>query len=145
MAGKYMKPLPRFHSRYAKDFYDGCKAHKLTIQRCTACGKFRFPPQPMCPECNSLGSEWAPVSGEGKVFTFTVIPHFEPRAVPMATWPADGYPINVAIIELADADGVHLASNIVDCDPKDIKVGMPVEVVFDDVTADVTLPKFRPK
>ena len=62
----------------------------------------------------------------------------------MATWPADGYPINVVIIELPDAGGVHLASNIVDCKAEDIHTGMTVKVVFDDVTDEVTLPKFKP-
>ena len=144
MSAKYEKPLPRMHNRYAKDFYDGCKRQALLIQRCKDCGKFRFPPQPMCPHCNSMHQEWAPVSGQGKVYTFTVIPGFEPRAVPMATWPADGYPINVAVIELPDADGVHIVSNIIGCDVKDIRAGMPVQVVFDKVTDEITLPKFRP-
>ena len=144
MSAKYEKPLPRFHNRYAKDFYDGCKRSVLLIQRCKDCGKFRFPPQPMCPHCNSLQQEWAPVSGRGKVYTFTVIPGFQPRAVPMATWPADGYPINVALIELPDANGVHIVSNVIGCDAKDIKAGMPVQVVFDKVTDEITLPKFRP-
>ena len=145
MAENYQKPLPRFHNRYAKDFYDGCKNRDLLIQRCKTCGKFRFPPQPMCPVCNSMEQEWTPVSGDGTVFTFAVIPGFEPRAVPMATWPADEYPINVAIIELPDAGGVHIVSNIVECEIEDIKVGMPVSVVFEDVTEEVTLPKFRPR
>lgn len=145
MAEKYQKPLPRFHSRYAKDFYNGCKNRELLIQRCKTCEKFRFPPQPMCPECNSMEHEWAPVSGEGTVFTFTVIPGYEPRAVPMATWPMDEYPINVAIIKLPDAGGVHIASNIVNCAPEDIKVGMLVSVVFEDVTEEITLPKFQPR
>ena len=144
MSTKYLKPLPRFHSRYAKDFYDGCKRNVLLIQRCKACARFRFPPQPMCPECNSMDQEWAEVSGKGKVSTFTVIPGYQIRAVPMATWPADGYPINVALIELPDAGGVNIVSNIVDCDPKKIKVGMPVRVVFENVTDEITLPKFKP-
>lgn len=144
MSAKYAKPLPRFHNRYAKDFYDGCNRSVLLIQRCKDCGTFRFPPQPMCPHCQSMNQEWSPVSGRGKVYTFTVIPGFEPRAVPMATWPADGYPINVALIELPDAGGVHIVSNIIGCDARDIKVGMPVEVVFDKVTDEITLPKFRP-
>lgn len=145
MAATYQKPLPRFHNRYAREFYEGCKQRKLLIQRCKACGKFRFPPTPMCPECNSMKHEFAQVSGKGTVAAFTVIPGFEPRAVPMATWPADGYPINVVIIELPDADGVHVASNLVGCEPKDITVGMPVRVVFEDVTPEVTLPKFTPR
>ena len=63
----------------------------------------------------------------------------------MATWPADGYPINVAIVALPDADGVHLASNVVGCEAKDLKVGMKVSVVYEDVTPEVTLPKFKPR
>lgn len=144
MLAKYEKPLPRFHNRYAKDFYDGCRRNVLLIQCCEDCGTFRFPPQPMCARCNSLKQEWVPVSGHGKVYSYTVIPSFEPRAVPMATWPADGYPINVAIIEMPDAGGVHIVGNIVGCDPEAIKVGMPVEVTFEKVTDEITLPRFRP-
>jgi uncharacterized OB-fold protein len=99
----------------------------------------------MCPECNSTQSEWKPVKGEGKIASFTVIPHYEPRAVPMATWPADDYPIMVIIVELPDADNVHLVSNIINCKPEEIKVGMEVTVAFEDVTDEITLPKFAPK
>jgi hypothetical protein len=142
MNAEYKKPLPRFHNKYAREFYEGCKKHELLIQRCS-CGKFRFPPQDMCPECNSMEFEWTKVSGEGRIVTFTVIPHFEPRSMPMASWPGDGYPIMVIVVELPDADGVHIVSNIIDCEPEDIKVGMPVKVVFDDVTEEITLPKFK--
>lgn len=144
MTTPYEKPLPRFHNRYARDFYDGCRRNVLLIQRCKGCGRFRFPPQPMCPHCNSMAQEWAPVSGNGRVYSFTVIPSYQPRAVPMASWPANGYPINVALIELPDADGVHIVSNIIDCDVRNIKVGMAVQVAFEQVTDEVTLPKFRP-
>lgn len=144
MVTEYKKPLPRLYNKFAKEFYDGCKRHELLIQKCKKCGKFRFPPQMSCPACLSKESEWAKTSGKGKVFTFTVITHYEPRAVPMASWPEDGYPINVVIVELPDAGGVHLVSNMVGCKIEDIKVGMPVQVVFEDINSDVTLPKFKP-
>ena len=67
-----------------------------------------------------------------------------PKVVPMASWPEDGYPINVVIVELPDAGGVHLVSSMIDCKPEDIKVGMPVKAVFEDITEQVSLPKFRP-
>lgn len=145
MTTPYKKALPKFHNRYAREFYDGCKQRKLLIQRCKGCGRFRFPPTPMCPECNSMEHEFTAVSGRGTVAAYTVIPGFEPRAVPMFTWPPDGYPIVVAIVELPDADGVHVATNVVGCDPKDVKVGLPVSVVFEDVTPEITLPKFKPR
>jgi uncharacterized OB-fold protein len=143
MTAKYQKPLPRLYTKDAREFYEGCKQHELLIQRCKSCEKFRFPPQRMCPECHSTQSEWAKVSGKGKVSSFTVIPHFEPRAVPMASWPEDGYPIMVVIVELPDAGGVHVVSNMINCNPEDIKVGMDVKVVFEEVTDEITLPKFE--
>ncbi len=144
MTKTYPRPLPRFYSSGSRDFYDGCKQGQLLIQRCRTCGKWRFPPQFMCSSCHSTDSEWAPVSGRGVVSTFTVIPGFEQRAVPMSRWPADGYPISVIVVELADAGGAHLVSNIVECAPSDIRVGMEVEVVFEEVTEEITLPRFRP-
>ena len=144
MSTDYDRPLPRFYSAGSREFYQAAKNRELRIQQCAECGRFRFPPQPMCPDCHSLDSRWTPVSGRGTVHTFTVVHHFEPRSVPMFSWPADQYPIVVVIVELPDAGGVHVVSNIVDCDPEDIHVGMAVEVVFRDVTDEVTLPAFRP-
>ena len=144
MSTAYDRPLPRFYASGSREFYDAAKAHELRIQQCSGCDRFRFPPQPMCPECHSLESRWTKVNGRGKIHTFTVIRGYEPRSVPMFSWPADQYPIVVVLVELADADKVNIVSNIVDCDPDDLYLGMEVEVVFDDVTDEITLPKFRP-
>jgi uncharacterized protein len=144
MATDYKKPLPRFYSKYSHTFYDGCKKHELLFQKCSGCGKHRFPPQLGCPWCGSTESTWSKSNGEGKIYTFSVITHLEPKAVPMASWPVDGYPINVIIVELPDVSGVHIVSNLIDCKPEDVKVGTPVKVVFTDVTPEVTLPYFKP-
>jgi hypothetical protein len=98
----------------------------------------------MCPNCNSLNEEWSQVSGKGEVFSYIIVPAYPLRGSPMGYWPQDDYPINIAIIQLSDAKDVRMVSTIVDCPFEDIRVGMPVEVVFDDVSAEVTLPKFRP-
>lgn len=144
MTAKYDRPLPRFYADGSREFYDAAKRHELRIQQCLGCGRFRFPPQPMCPECHSLESHWTQVSGRGTIHTFTVIRGYEPRSVPMFSWPPDQYPIVVVLVSLPDAGNVSIVSNIVDCDPDDLQVGMEVEVVFDAVTEDITLPKFRP-
>lgn len=144
MSDQYNKPLPRFYSEGSREFYHGCKEGKLLIQRCDECKKFRFPPRRMCANCHSLKSEWVESSGRGTVVTYTVIPGFEPRAVPMFSWPQNGYPISVIIVELPDEGRVHMASNLVDCDPEAIEAGMEVEVVFEPVTDEITLPQFRP-
>jgi hypothetical protein len=89
----------------------------------------------MCPKCGSWNAEWAKVSGKGKVYTYIVAHQlFHPGFF------ADG-PYAVVIVGLEE--GVRIVSNVVDCRPDDIYIGMPVEVVFDDVTEEVTLPRFR--
>lgn len=139
----YRRPLPRIRES-TKPFWDACKKHELRVQKCTNCGTFRFPYRPMCASCNSTKYEWAKVNGTGQIFSFITVPAFPMGGSPMGTWPRDDYPINIAIIELPDAGKVHIVSNIVDCPFDKIKVGMPVELVFEDVTNDITLPKFKP-
>ena len=132
MAG-YQKPLP-FPSQDTEEYWEGCKHHQLLIQRCRNCGAFRFYPRPMCPDCNSMDSQWVEASGKGKVYSWTVaVQQFHP---------AFEVPYAVAIVELEE--GVRTTTNIIDCEPEELYVGMPVEVVFEDVTEEVTLPKFRP-
>lgn len=143
MTNEYRRPLPKI-SETTRPFWEGCKRHELLIQRCGDCGTYRFPPRPMCPKCNSMNSGWSKVSGKGEIFSFIVVPGFKLQAAPMGSWPEDGYPINVVIVELPDAGGVHIVSNLVECRSEEIKVGMPVKVVFEDVTEEITLPKFRP-
>lgn len=92
----------------------------------------------MCPGCNSMNRQWAKVSGKGKVYSWFVVHR--------ATHPdfvAD-VPYAVVVVTPDEQDDIHIAGNIVGCAAQDIRVDMPVEVVFDEVTAEVTLPKWRP-
>ncbi len=136
---EYQKAIPRVNE-LTKGFWEGCKQHELRIHKCKNCGSHRFPPRLMCPDCNSTNVEWSKVSGRGKIYSF-IIPHAPGPGEP----PARGfdYPYAVLLVELPDA-GVRIPSNIVDCEINDIRVGMPVEVVFEDITPEITLPKFRP-
>mgnify|MGYP003878943725 CR=1 FL=1 len=133
---QYSKPLPVITAE-TREFWQGCKRHELVFQRCKDCGTYRHYPRPMCPSCGSWNVEWAKVSGKGKVYTY-IIAHqpFHPAFV-------NDVPYAVVVVELEE--GVRLVSNIVDCKPEDIYIGMPVEVIFDDVTEEVTLPRFRPR
>ncbi len=134
MTETYTKPLPAMHG-LAKEFYGWCKQRELRFQRCGECGAWRHVPRALCPQCGSWEWEWARSSGRGTVFTWTVVgralhPAFQPQA-----------PYAPVVIEMQE--GVRLLSEIVDCAPDQLQIGMPVEVVFADVTPDVTLPKFR--
>ncbi len=133
---EYKKPLPS-PDEDTREYWEGCKRHELLMQRCNDCKTFRFPPLPMCPKCNSMKWGWSKVTGRGKIYSWFV--------VHQPTHPdfVDDVPYTVVIVELDEQKGIRLPSNMVDCGPEDLKVGMPVEVVFDDVTEEFALPKFK--
>jgi len=129
------RPVPEITPDMAP-FWEAARRHTLVVQRCRGCGALRFPARDICSRCLSREAEWAPVSGRGAVFSFAVMHQvYHPGF-------ADAVPYAVVVVELAE--GARLLSNVVDCQVDRIRVGMPVEVVFEDVSGEVTLPKFRP-
>lgn len=133
----YAKPLPT-PDPVTKPFWDSLKAHAIQLQRCSGCGRFVYYPRALCPGCLSDDLVWTPVSGRGVLHAFT-IPHRHPNRA----FSADG-PYVVALVDLEE--GVRVMSNLIGVDPtpEAVTVGMPVEIVYDDVTEEITLPKFRP-
>ncbi|MBI2847623.1 MAG: Zn-ribbon domain-containing OB-fold protein [Chloroflexi bacterium] len=132
---EYNKPLPDINE-LTKPYWDAAKRHELVIQRCSDCGHYRNPPSPNCPRCLSPNAHWPKLSGRGKVFSWVVFHRV------YAPGFANEVPYNVAVVELDE--GPKVISNIIDCKLEDIKVGMPVEVTFEDVTDEVSLTRFRP-
>ena len=132
----YLKPLPLMDGDSA-GFWEACRKHQISIQKCNNCGTFRFPPRIICPHCSSLDWEWQPVSGKGKVYTFIVMHQLYNKAF------KDELPYNVALIELEE--GAKIWTNLVNCPNEAIYIGMPVEVVYEDINEQVTLPKFQPQ
>ncbi len=131
---QHSKPLPAMRE-LTKEFYDWCRQRELRFQRCISCGAWRHVPREACADCGSLEWEWARSSGRGKVFTWTVVA----RAMHPA-FQAD-VPYAVTVIEMEE--GVRLVSTVLDCPPDELRMDMPVEVVFEDATSEVTLPRFR--
>jgi len=130
----YPKPLPVLEG-LSGEFYAFCKQRELRFQRCARCAAWRHVPREMCAECGSWEWQWETSSGRGTVFTWTVAV----RAMHPAF--ADATPYAPVVVELEE--GIRLLSQVVDCSPESLKIGMPVEVVFEDVTEEVTLPKFK--
>jgi hypothetical protein len=132
----YRGPLP-VASPETRAYWDAARRHELQLQRCRACGRHVFYPRAVCPHCFSVDLEWRRVSGRGRLHTFTVV-HRGLRDFPL------GSPYVIAIVELDE--GPRLMTNLVgvEADPAKIRIGTPVEVVFEDVSAEVTLPRFRP-
>ena len=129
----YGKPVPAITAEM-RPFFEAAARNELRVQRCTACGTHRFPARAICSECLSLESEWVPVSGRGEIFSFNVMHQvYHPGF-------AGEVPYAVVVVKLAE--GPKMISNLVGVSPQGIRIGMPVRVVFERITDDVTLPKF---
>ena len=118
-------------------FWQAAAEHRLVVQRCTGCGHTRLPPAPICPECRSAEAGWKTVSGRGEVYTYTIVHR------PIAA--NQKLPYVIAVIALEDAGGVRMISNLVEARPEEIAVGMPVEVAWEDMSAELAIPRFRPR
>jgi uncharacterized OB-fold protein len=132
---KYPKPLPRIDEE-SKGFWEACQRHELYVQRCGACGALRYYPRALCPTCLSDQVDWVRCSGKGTIYTFTATHQNQAAGF------RDNLPYVMAYVELDE--GVRMLSNIVGCDADAVRIGMRVEVTFEDATEDVTLPKFKP-
>ena len=131
----YNKPLPKVNGDN-REFWAGCKEHELRFQKCVDCGHIRWPAAVLCPSCHSLETKWIVSSGRGMIYTFAVYhkayhPGFEQEL-----------PYVVATIELEE--GPHLLSNVVGCGPDQVTCDMQVEVTWEDISEEFSLPKFRP-
>jgi len=121
----------------ARPFWEACRRHQLTVQRCTGCGAFRHLPSPVCWRCRGFAHEWMVVSGRGTVFSYAIVHRaFLPELAPAV-------PYNVVVVALDDAPGVRLVSNLVDADPSELRIGLAVEVCFEEMSDEITLPRFR--
>ena len=118
-----------------RPFWDAAWRHELVVQSCANCGTL-FSQVTVCRNCDNPKMHWVKVSGRGQVFTFCIY-----RQAFHPAWAGD-IPYNVAYVKLDE--GPLLITNIVECANEDICIGMPVEVVFDDISSEVTLPKFKP-
>lgn len=134
VAGKLrVAPMPM---PWAEGFWEGLKAHRLSIQACTKCGLLQHPPTVCCPACGSFEHEWKPMSGLGTVYSYIVCHHAAHRAL------NDLVPYNVATIDLDE--GVRVVSAIVtgDGETLDGAIGKRVKVDYVD-GPDAVLPIFR--
>ena len=128
------KPLPEL-AGLTKEFYNWCRRGDLRFQRCSSCDTWRHVPREMCANCGSSEWKWEKSKGKGTLFTWTVAER------PMHPAFAEDVPYAPVVVEMDE--GVRIVSEVVDCAPSELEIGMRVEVAFARVSDDVTLPKFR--
>jgi uncharacterized OB-fold protein len=128
------KPKP-LTQPWSEKFWEGMKQGKLLIQHCKDCDAKIFYPRKFCPECWSDNLDWLEAKGTGTVYTFsTAYQMVEPKFM-------DELPYTIAYVDLDE--GIRMMTRIVDCDPKDIKIDMKVQVTFFDRDG-FHLPYFKP-
>lgn len=133
---EYTKPLP-YPDADTKPYWEWAKKRELRMQRCADCEQVRFPPRPMCPACHSQRDEWVAMSGTGTIYSWIVV---HPPVLPAFAGEA---PYAVVLVQLDDDPTLRLVGTVADVPHADLAAGLPVEVWFDDVTEEVTLPRWR--
>jgi len=132
------RPIPQPMTPEAKPYWDGAREGKLMIPKCRACGKPFLYPRVLCPFCASRDIVWIQASGRGRLFSFEIAHQILNKAFKVKT------PLVLAMVELEE--GPRLLTNLVgvEADPAKLRCDMPVEVVFEKLTDEVSLPMFRP-
>ena len=119
-------------------FWAACRAKQLRFQACADCTTPRHPPIPVCPKCHSTKMMWLDAPTRAEVYSFNVIHHASHPAV------AGRLPYVGALILFPELPGVRLVSNVTDCEPASVTIGMQVEVWWDDIGDGQFVPRFRP-
>ena len=131
------KPVP-FPTPRSEPFWEALRAHRIDIQQCEDCHRWVFFPRLHCPHCFSRRLAWKTVSGEGELLTYTL------SRVPTLAELADELPQKLAVVKLDE--GPHINTTLVGLAEDEIKVGMRVKPVFDDVApGEVTLLRYTAK
>ena len=133
---KVTRPIP-VPNEWTKPFWDAAKQGVLALQRCQACGHFQHPPYATCVNCMGIDLKFEPVTGTGTIFAYTIMYHAGDQRF------AAAIPYASIIVELDEAPGALLAGNLLEAPYTEAKVGRRVEVIFQPLNDDITLPQFR--
>jgi len=129
----YGKPVPDI-TPDSKPYWDGLNERRLRLQKCGSCGKVRHYPHPMCAACYSFDVEWIDASGRGKVHSWTVAHH--------AFHPGFKSELPYVLVTVDLDEGVRMNAPLRGFDAAKLRIGLPVRVVFEQATAELSLPAF---
>ncbi len=121
-------------SELTRPFWDAISAGRLIVQRCSSCEKTFFRPEVACPHCFSTEWRWIESSGRGTLYSFSIV-HRAPS-------PAFKAPFIFAAVDMEE--GWTMFSNVIGLEPEEAKIGMKVQVSFEQLSGELALPLFRP-
>jgi uncharacterized OB-fold protein len=123
--------------RWTAPFWEAARAHRLTACRCAACGAFRMPPTPFCPDCRSQAVDWPDLPGTGTLFSFTVVR----RAISPEM---EGHlPYVPALVDLDGAPGARLMTTVVGCALADLRIGARLRIGWRDRSDGWSVPEAK--
>jgi len=134
---KSERPLPQPDDDLVAEFWAHCAREELRFQRCSACATWRHLPRLRCARCGSPDFAWERSSGRGRVYSWTITHQAPLRAFASRT------PYAVLVVELEE--GVRMVAGLAEASPGELRLDLPVELVFERVSADAALPQFRPR
>lgn len=117
-------------------FWAYCAQRELRFQCCEACGRWRHPPAPVCPQCASPAAEWKLAPPRAQLFSYTVVHHAPAPAL------RDYVPYNIAIVDFPDLIDIRIVSNVIDVPPAELRIGMPLRLVWQEQAPGRVLPLF---
>ncbi len=130
------KPVPRL-TPDNRVFWETCRQHRLVLPQCEDCERPHWPPGPVCPFCFGDQIGWQEASGRGVVSSYVIV-----HKAWFAAFEAD-IPYNAVQVELEE--GVRLTGNVVGLPNEELRIGLPVQVIFDDVRPDFPITRFAPR
>jgi uncharacterized protein len=129
-----MKMIPTTADRDTGGFFEAAAQGRLVYRACSDCSRAMHPPTPHCPHCGSANTFWQTAQGTGRLYAWTTVTHQVHPDYPV--------PYTVVLVELDDTPEVRLMGRI-DGAPE-LQFGMPMEVWFETLAAEVVLPQWRP-
>lgn len=134
----YQKPIP-FKNQDNNPYWDAADRHELSLQKCDECKTYAMVPGPSCAKCGSADTRWVNLGSDitAKIYSYVIsyrpfMPGFQ-----------DELPYIIAQAELDGVEDVRIMCNVLACKPEDIKIGMPVEMIWQDITEDRALPQWQ--
>jgi uncharacterized protein len=130
-------PLPDLDYKDAAPFWEGTRVGEIRFTKCQDCGKFHWYPNLLCPFCHSPNIKWQALTSQPRLFTWTYVDYNLPTVALRG-------PLIVILVEYDEAPDLYLTSDLVECKPEDVKIGMPLQAVFQKVNDRLTMPLFKP-
>jgi uncharacterized OB-fold protein len=133
---KVTRPIP-VPNEWTQPFWDAAKREVVALQRCQQCRSFQHPPYATCVKCVSTDLRFEPVRGQGAIYAYTIMYHTGDKRF------ASAVPYASIVVEFDDAPGALMVGNLLNAPYTAAKVGRRVQVVFEKLNDDITLPQFR--